>query len=293
MRLNLIIIIGISLILFSCSKESDNEINIKKEDLKEDTLISQVRMEAFVQRVYIDLLGRKPLSFEVNNALVKLGTSDASKESRVEIISSILGTEEYFDKLYLYNVSEYLNGADQNILDEQHLLYEYIKQLGIQDNNIIMIEAAQQAIDNLDSLIVTPTRLKQKVFSEDEMQKRLCNNVIYDEINMGVPNFTFSVFESFLFRAPTIQEWQNAQNICNTIGGVIFGINGQTKPDFLDIMFSSDHYFEGKVINAYLRFLGRVPISSEQHSNTIKLSGDKDFEALYLNILSSQEYFGK
>ena len=288
-----LIFIGLCLVILSCSKESDNEITVKKDSLKEDTLVSQVKMETFVQRVYIDLLGRKPIVSESSTALTKLKNTDASFTARNEIVLNIVGSDEYFDKLYLYNVSEYLNGADQNYILEQRLSAEYIKQLAVQDNNPILLEFAQGMINNLDSLMIIPTRLKQNAFSEAEMQRRICNNAIYDDINMGVPNFTYAVFESFLFRAPTIQEWQNSQNICNTAGGVLFGINGQTKPDFLDIVFSSDHYFEGKVLNAYLRFLGRTPSSQEQYDNTVKLISDKDFQSLYVNILSSEEYFGK
>ena len=294
MRINFkffFLFISLSIIWFSCSKEKDTEITVTEKNLKEDTIVSIVEIESFAQSIYIDLLGRKATRGEIDAIFNELKPTNASRESRYTIIQDIIGTNEYYDKLYLYNIAEYLNGADENTVYDQRLQLVYIKQLGEQDNNQVLIEFAQNGINRLDSVIVIPERLKQKVFSEDEMQKRLANNAIYDDINMGVPNFTFSIFESFLFRAPTNQEWQNAQNICNTIGGVLFGINGQTKPDFLDIIFSSDHYFEGKVINAYLRFVERRPNSLEQYQGTVDLIDSKDFQSLYLTILSSDEYF--
>lgn len=289
-------LLGIVLLLMglhSCTKESDSEITVKKEDLQEDTLISQIQMESFVQKVYIDLLGRKSTSVELDAAMVKLEASNAGVEGRKEIITDILGTDEYFDKLYLYNVAEYLNGVDQSEIEEARITFVYIRELGKANNNKIQEEVAQDAINKLDSLVVVPARLKSGAFSEAEMQKRVANNAIYDEINMGIPNFTFSVFESFLFRAPTALEWQNSQNICNNFGGVLFGLNGESKGGFLDIVFSSDHYFEGKVINAYLRFLNRKPDSVEQYQGTIDLIQNENFENMYLKILSSNEYFGK
>lgn len=280
-------------ILFSCSKENDSEIKVKNEDLQEDTIVSQIKMEAFVQKVYIDLLGRKATSAEIQISYDKLNATDASFESRKEIVEGILGTDEYFDKLYLYNVAEYLNGVDQSEIEDARNTFIYIRELGKADNNQIQVEVAQAAINNLDSLLVIPTRLKSGAFSEDEMQKRVAFNAVYDEINMGVPNFTFAVFESFLFRAPTALEWENSQRICNNQGGVIFGVNGDSKIGFLDIVFSSDHYFEGKVLNAYLRFLNRKPTTVEQYQNTVELIKTKRFQDLYLTILSSEEYFGK
>lgn len=277
---------------YSCSKEDDTVYNVNSDELKDDTGISKVFIEAYVQRAYIDVLGRKPDNLEFESAVSELQASNVSINARRTLVSALLAKDEYKLKLYAHNKSEHLNGVEDNVIQRELQSSIYVRDLFIQQGNQTSADIMTEIIKNLENLLAIPDDLVAGTISQKEMHKRIVLNSIYDDINMGVANFTFAVFEGFLFRAPTIDEWQSSQNMCNNANSALFGLNGNTKPGFVDIVFDTDHYYEGQVISAYLRYLGRVPDSVEQNKYTLQLSSTDDFEDFYSIILSSDEYFG-
>jgi hypothetical protein len=279
-------------VFISCQKEDDSVYDVNSDDLKEDTGISRVHIEAYVQRVYIDVLGRKPDNVEFDKAVDDLAADDVSLNSRETLVAALLSMDEYKLKLYAHNKSEHLNGVEDNVIQRELQQAIAIRNLYLQQGNKTLADLFEERALNLEDLLAIPNDLVAGTISHKEMHKRIVLNSIYDDINMGVANFTFAVFEGFLFRAPTIDEWETSRNMCNNANSVLFGQNGNTKEGFVDIVFGTDHYYEGQVISAYVRYLGRRPDSVEQNEHTIALAASNNFESFYNKILSGDEYFG-
>jgi len=72
----------------------------------------------------------------------------------------------------------------------------------------------------------------------------------------------------------------------------LFQQQGYSKNDFISIFFSSDEYFEGRVRAQFKRFLFREPGSEEMGVQTTNYKTSKDFKAVQIYILSTDEYAG-
>jgi hypothetical protein len=109
---------------------------------------------------------------------------------------------------------------------------------------------------------------------------------------MGSQNFILSVFEYFLGRYPTESEEETAINMVDGFGGILFGQEGNSKADFLDIFLSSTDYFEGQVIDVYNDFLLRDPLSVEMSEAAQIYKQTQDYGEMLKEVLSQDEFLG-
>lgn len=292
MKQYLLALVAFSLVVSACKKDDSNLTTVPVEEVKDDNQISTVVRESYVNRMYIDLLGRKPDETELAQALNLLRLNNSSIEQREKVVNIILAQPEYYDRLYVFNKQQYLNGVEEGELERSYTTtmnqYNAAKQQGNEAAAAIYLSRAEA----YTLLLAIPDDLKSGTITDQEMHMRMVENQVYDQINMGVANFTFAVFESFLFRSPTESEWDNSQKMCNGQAKTLFGEAGSNKHDFVLIVFNSDHYWEGRVIDAYLRFINRQPTTVELYDQTLALEQTKDFKALFKSILISDEYFG-
>lgn len=292
MKQYLLPLVAFILALSACKKDDSNLTTVPVEEVKDDNQISVVVRESYVNRMYIDLLGRKPDETELAQALNLLKLNNSSIAQRTKVVDIILAQPEYYDRLYVFNKQQYLNGAEEGELERGYTTamnqYNTAKQQGNEALAAVLLARAEA----YTLLLSIPDDLKSGTITDQEMHMRMVENQIYDQINMGVANFTFAVFESFLFRAPTESEWDNAQRMCNGQSKTLFGRSGSNKHDFVVIVFNSDHYWEGRVIDAYLRFVNRQPATVELYEKTVDIKQTEDFKALFKSILISDEYFG-
>ena len=145
--------------------------------------------------------------------------------------------------------------------------------------------------NDLELILDGAEKFENKTSTWEELQLAACNNLIYDDINMGSENFVVSVFQSLLNRYPTIEELDAAKDMVDGRPAILFLKTGQTKDDFLDIFFSVRSYQEGQVSLLFNDNLFRSPNSSELINYTNYYIEQNDFESLLLEILSSAAYF--
>jgi len=149
----------------------------------------------------------------------------------------------------------------------------------------------QAEIDKLVALKELPQDLLQGAINRTEMHRRIAFNSFYDEINMGSQNFVLSIFEYFLGRYPTEAEEQVSIEMVDGFGGILFGKEGKSKADFLEIFLSSTDYIEGQVIDVYNDFLLREPISTEMLEATLMYQ-EGDYGEMLKLVLSKNEVLG-
>ena len=134
--------------------------------------------------------------------------------------------------------------------------------------------------------------LKNGNINTVEAHKRCVNNQIYDDINMGTENYVISMFQNFLYRYPTLAELNNATIMVDGEQTTCFGVNGDSKSNFNDIFFNHYGYYEGVIIDTYIKLLLRQPNSEEVSSYTINFMSDLSYKNLQKSLLSSDEFLG-
>ena len=279
-----IIYILLILMSFGCTKKEIEEVSGNK--VPSEMVVTQAMKNAYVNRLYISLTGRKPTNAELSLALQGLGNL-AGKSSRAIVVDQIFSKEEYSVRLYDVARGDYLESVDTALIRTDYEDVVYALQSATGPNRDYYLEVEQE----LKALLEIPMGLLDESMSVSEMYRRIVNNIYYDEINMGTENFVVATFQNFLFRYPTNVELQNAKAMVDGNPASIFLQAGNSKVDFIDIFFDTDDYAEGLVINLYRKYLFRDPSTQEMYSETDLFINNGDYREIQKRILISDEYF--
>ncbi|MBG38240.1 MAG: hypothetical protein CMP72_04380 [Flavobacteriales bacterium] len=284
---------------FACEKET---IIIPNNNAPNYDEIPTILLENYVNRLYIDLIGREPLDEEMNLDVQFLRDNNVTIESRDTLISKL-----QFDTTYVEGDISYKNAYF-------HRLYEMVK--------VRMIEGASNAyIENemgiflffyeVDSLagnligahnnLINYYRLKDIIDSESlfynnfidikEMHRRMLNNAIYDQINMNTFNFVNAAFDNLLFRYPTQNEFNCSYSMIeDEIPQIVLGFSGSNKDDLINIICNSREFYEGIIHWSYLTLLARVPSTIETDYLMNDFYITCDFHKLQRYIMKTDEY---
>ena len=284
---------------FACEKET---IIIPNNNAPNYDEIPTILLENYVNRLYIDLIGREPLDEEMNLDVQFLRDNNVTIESRDTLISKL-----QFDTTYVEGDISYKNAYF-------HRLYEMVK--------VRMIEGASNAyIENemgiflffyeVDSLagnligahnnLINYYRLKDVIESEallynnfidiKEMHRRMLNNAIYDQINMNTFNFVNAAFDNLLFRYPTQNEFNCSYSMIeDEIPQIVLGFSGSNKDDLINIICNSREFYEGIIHWSYLTLLARVPSTIETDYLMNDFYITCDFHKLQRYIMKTDEY---
>ena len=284
---------------FACEKET---IIIPNNNAPNYDEIPTILLENYVNRLYIDLIGREPLDEEMNLDVQFLRDNNVTIESRDTLISKL-----QFDTTYVEGDISYKNAYF-------HRLYEMVK--------VRMIEGASNAyIENemgiflffyeVDSLggnligahnnLINYYRLKDIIDSESlfynnfidikEMHRRMLNNAIYDQINMNTFNFVNAAFDNLLFRYPTQNEFNCSYSMIeDEIPQIVLGFSGSNKDDLINIICNSREFYEGIIHWSFLTLLARVPSTIETDFLMNDFYITCDFHKLQRYIMKTDEY---
>lgn len=282
-----LLLLFVSVAIFSCKK--DGEILIEGNTAPPDATISNVVKENYVNKVYISLLGRKPLASELASGQSILSQHNLSVADRGQLLDAVLLKPGYNQRLYDISVATLMNNLDTAQITQNIYVYGLL----LTDSQYIAIWP-QLVIEKkkLEDLKLSVTHLNAGTINVIGLHKRCIGNSFYDDINMGTENFVVSMFQHFLYRYPTDEELAHAKNMVDGFEDVVFLQTGYNKEDFITIFFASNNYFEGQVRDLYLRYLFREPNSVETSTRSTKYKNSLDYKQLQKDILSTDEYVG-
>ena len=302
MKKNIYILVFIT-IFSSCRKEETIPNN--KPPFYDE--IPTILIENYVNRIFIDLIGREPLNIEMQEEVKYLRDNDLQMEFRDSLItklmtSTILDTT-IGDSTTIYKVAYY------------HRMYDMIKARMIEGASN---EYIQQEIGNLEQAILNDSlmggnqqgidkkrfevnKLKKVVSSEkqymngdieiNEVYARLLYNSVYDEINMNTFNFVNASFDDLFSRFPTAEEFDNGFNMIEyDEARLLFNLPGQNKGDYIEILTNSREYYEGMINWVFLTMLSREPTSLEKGQIMETFFYDHDLQKLQKIVLMTDEY---
>ena len=265
---NIVYILVLLFFTSSCKKE-DNIIPNNNAPYYGE--IPTLLLENYVNRAYIDLLGREPLDDEMINDVQFLRNNEISIGSRDTLLYKLQYDTNFVEgengNWYQLYLNDSLGG---NMIDANKKMLEYNKL-----NDILKSE--KQYLNGTISII--------------EYHRRMIYNSIYDDINMNTFNYINAVFDNLLFRYPTIYEFNECQlMIDNNSTQILIGSSGNSKFDMGTIICNSDEFYEGLVNWTYITFLCREATAQEKDELMNDLIINNDYQKIQRIIMSSDEY---
>ncbi len=268
--------------------------------------IPNLLLENYINRTFIDLLGREPLDLELEEETQLLKTTNASEESRLTLIRK-LQTDTAFiaeDSSYKRAYSNWFYESVKARFIEGASRSEIGQFIGpIQASIAVILAADSIDYENYYATVASLQRLLDLVSAEygifgdslslPALTKIMLDNQIYDEINMGSFNFVNASFDNCFYRFPSQSEFDNGYEMVEEGQyGDLLGENSYGKEGYLNILINSLECYQGWVVWCYRRLLQRDPTSEEINLllEPLYLSGDiKEIEE---HIIKSDEYAG-
>ena len=242
----------ILLFCLSCSQEelitiSDNEAPLVNH-------VPSIKIESYINRVFIDLLGREPTDEEMNRELTKLKQAQLSKAARMTLIIQLqTGTQ------FIVGDTSYQRAYYQNLYDLAKI--RCIE--GVSDAKIAELSSSDEDELRTQAVLITRMDLQNGTIQMHEAFARMIDNPVYDIINMNSFNFVNASFDNLLWRFPTQAEFSAGfKMVEHQQGATLFGENGQDKTTYIQILTESREMFEGLLIWTYQQLLSRRPSSS-------------------------------
>lgn len=283
----LFVLLATCLLAWGCTKQEN--VYVPDNEAPPDTSVSTLKLETYVNKCYIGLLGRKPTDAELTDAIQTLRDSSLSAGGRISLLDEMLSQDEFLIKTYLSDGTLLLNEWDTALFS---FYLDQLIQARQNPNNAAAYDLIDTSILHQQRLMDIPTDLLNGNIDIKTMHSRMVDNFMYDQINMGSENYVRSVFDHFLLRYPTASELTQGVTMVDGFEAIVFLQTGESRYDFTNIFFNSDGYYEGQVRWAFQRFLYRDATTEElaYYTNLYRQTGSQ--KAFFSVLLSTNEYAG-
>ena len=264
--------------------------------------VPDVLIDNYVNRLFIDLIGREPLDSEMEIERTNLKNGGLSMEARGALIDKLMtdttwieGDTSYMNAYYhrFYEISKVrlIEGASISEIMEFVGPLEFSVHIDSINEDIYGMETAQAELDKLYDLIHAEKDYMNGLIDINECCARMIDNAVYDQINMNTFNFVNASFDNLLWRYPTTVEFQIGYDMIeHNTSGVLFGQPGQNKEDYINILTHSRAFYEGMIIWAYSTLLAREPYDYETEALMQDFYYTGNFQKVQKAIMITDEY---
>ena len=292
---------GIILFLFalmSCKKE-ERIVPVSVPSYEE---VPTVLIENYINRIYIDLLGREPLDSEMTKETAYLRANKLSKSSRVALAHHLQSDTSFKENEISYRYTYYhqLYNKCKARMIEGASAYEIQFEINLINADIARDSATEnyEAIalklyerQKLQDVIDAEHLYRQDSISLGQVLGRMANNKIYDIINMNTFNFVRASFDNLFFRFPTDPEFHTCFDIVEyNQAKLLWGKPAQNRKELIDLWVNSNEYLNGQVIWTYQGLLARYPNSKEMAEGMTLLYNGGSQQELEQQIIATDEY---
>jgi len=302
MNKSLIPFIFILLIFAGCKKEE--QIVVTGNTIPNYAGTPTIIIENYVNRIFIDLIGREPTDAEMEGKVNFLKGGSLSLQIRGELVDELMFSTEYiegdssyhkayFNKFYNDAKGRFLEGASEATLQEEYGLYVYLVEFYELQGDLFTAQLLSIEADKIKSILDSKYHLREGQIMVGEMCNRMCFNSLYDDINMNSFNFINATFDQLFFRFPTESEFDQAFDIIEfNLAGTLFSTVVQNKSEYLALLTSIDEFDEGMIRWAYKALLSRDPNSAEVITLLEDFQNNQDIQTVQKKILITDEYAG-
>ena len=259
--------------------------------------VPTLRVEQYVNSVFIDMLGRAATEEERSlyvSQLESAGNSIAARKNFVSQLQNSSSTSsEFFYKLYTDLKGRYLNSSTDASIQEEFTTLAYIAHYDSLQGNYLVSQLEWIEANKVLAVLSIPENMQVNGLALNEACRIMMYNSIYDDLNMGTFNFVNASFDQNFFRFPTQSEFDNVYNSIEiNTSGVFFGQTISSKQDYLDVLIHSNEFFEGGVRWMYRSYLSRDASDNEVYVLLDVMKEDQGYLEVQQVIFSSDEYAG-
>ncbi|MBK9283935.1 MAG: hypothetical protein IPM51_06390 [Sphingobacteriaceae bacterium] len=297
----------ISIIFFSGCKKKDPKIElVANNNAPYYDKVPRVKIENYVNRLFIDIIGREPFDAEMQAETDNLIANNLAISTRESLIYKL-----QLDTTHRAGDSSFAIAANTRIYDlltvrlcegfstPDFLFYKGLQDFGnIQDS--ILGNWAEFYAGKKNSYDLARAANAKWLYLHDSIEiEEYCAILINNTLTftktdsyMGNEDNTIKyTFNDLLFRQYTLNEFEiSREMILFGKSGILFGRSGHSKGDYFEILTHSNEFYEGTVRWLYKTFLARFPNTQEVIEGMTSLPNDKDIFKIQRNILKSDEY---
>ncbi len=290
----------IAFLFVSCTKEEMVIRNNNKPPKYSE--VSTIMVENYVNRLFIDVLGREATDTERNQFVLALRKGKLNFNTRDSIVKTLQfdtifrGGDSSYRKAYttrIYNIckSRFLEGAaDMDIAQRSGNLGFAILVSQLDGDSIAMFSAINQK-KYYDRVLKSNYWFSRKSISYNQMCEYMLNNGIYDLINMGSFNFVNATFDDIFGRKPNSEEFNRSfQIIEKNNPQFIFNRVISNKNEFCEGITSASGFYEAEIRWWYFQLIRREINSTLLYPVLAQYLTDKSIENMQRKILISDEY---
>jgi len=266
--------------------------------------VSTLEVQNYVNRVFIDLIGREPLDIEMDTEVSVLEQNDLSKASRSSLVQKLQFNKDslpndssyfiaYHKKLYEDTKARLLEGSSDGFIVGEYNLFKGFATADSLNGDFVGYELNTAEANKLFGILECQYDLRDSTITPQIMYSRMMYNPIYDEINMNSFNFINAVFDDCYNRFPTQAEFEASFPIIeNNEASQILGQVAQNKSDYLNIIVNDPEFDEGIVTWAFNSLLNRAPETNEALELSTHFATHKNIPYIQEKILITDEYAG-
>ncbi|MFT4969739.1 MAG: hypothetical protein ACI9O4_001490 [Chitinophagales bacterium] len=294
-----IIIIAFLFIFSACEKDG---IFIPDNEPIDNTYISTLQVENYINRIFIDLIGREPLDAEMTLELANMQNGELSESARRTLIEklqqdqTVIPGDSTYKRAYYYRFydivkARMIEGVENDYLAEDRNTMSNSLNGAIASGDSAEAAYLRDQIYEINAVFSIPNNYMHDSIGVQEIFYRMIDNYVYDIINMNTFNFINATFYDLFYRFPTQQEYGiSFEMIENNVSGNIVGLGGASRGDYMEIMTSSSQFYEGLIIWAYQSLVVREPAAAELQYHMSYFPNTKDFQELQVQIMMTNEY---
>jgi hypothetical protein len=265
--------------------------------------ISTILVQNYVNRMYIDLIGREPTDLEMERDVALMEADSLSMEIRLTVMNELMtGTDSldgttyrtlYHEKLYTDLKARFLEGASDAILNEGYGLARGMAITDSLNGNWEGYAINQANAERLLAVLECPVALELQEIEVRDACARMMWNDVYDQINMNSFNFVNASFDDLYQRFPTQAEFDVSYNIIEyNQPNLIFGFSANDKPSYIEALVWNPEWNEGMVRWQFRSFLARDPSDAEVLEAVDEFGLNNLTADIQRYILQSDEYAG-
>jgi len=308
-KFTILVISLFSLVILFTDCKKKEQVVIPDNEAPYNGDVSKVKVENFVNRLFIDLLGREPLDAEMDGEVAAIKSAGYSRASREALITKLMTDQTYRDgdsSYYHAYYNRFFDLTKVRILDVYSDEGEYLaKQAGILENYAYIDSlnndlhgwaVKMEKANKLRRAIKARYEYRNGVITIQEVYRRLLDNDVFEGSawdNMyNVANYARNGFNALFFRNATQEEILKTQLMAqNGQPEYLLGMYGQSLADFYNIVTQCEEFNEGLIRYYFKSYLGRDPNTGEMYDFMTRYGGSAiNVQQLQKEILSYKEY---
>jgi hypothetical protein len=264
--------------------------------------VPTVKIENYVNRLYIDFLGRVPTIVEMNTEVSLMKSKKLSRAAREDLIFRLQNDttpvpgegsykQAYYQRIYDMVKARLCEGAADGEFTRYAGLAQFSLNVARLNGDSIGVFQALEQIERHLKVVESRIHYRDGTIGINEMFSRMLDNSVYDIINMNTFNFVRASFDDLFYRFPTQAEFESAFGIIETNKmGKILGGYASNKREYCVTLTSSREFYEGIIKWTYLNLIGREPTTEETYTHFEHYYATNDLQYLQRKIAVLDEY---